>query len=80
MELTANTVEGNQMLLEHKCPFNLPEFPQLNLPVECPDGVEQCAPINFCRTSQSKPQSYIYFSYKYTTSGKNTLSYNCLLT
>ncbi|KAK4326822.1 hypothetical protein Pmani_002679 [Petrolisthes manimaculis] len=42
--------EKNQKLMEYKCPYDLPEFPQLQLTVKCPDNVEQCATINFCNT------------------------------
>ncbi|KAK3882573.1 hypothetical protein Pcinc_013061 [Petrolisthes cinctipes] len=42
--------EENQKLMDHKCPYNLPEFPQLQLTVKCPDNDEQCATINFCNT------------------------------
>ncbi|KAK3880404.1 hypothetical protein Pcinc_015087 [Petrolisthes cinctipes] len=49
LELSTNSDEENQ-ILDHKCPFNLPEFPQLQLTAKCPDNVEQCATINFCNT------------------------------
>ncbi|KAK4324351.1 hypothetical protein Pmani_005009 [Petrolisthes manimaculis] len=42
--------EKNHKLMEYKCPYDLPEFPQLQLTVKCPDNVEQCATINFCNT------------------------------
>ncbi|KAK3881514.1 hypothetical protein Pcinc_014046 [Petrolisthes cinctipes] len=42
--------EENQKLMDHKYPYNLPEFPQLQLTVKCPDNDEQCATINFCNT------------------------------
>ncbi|KAK3894508.1 hypothetical protein Pcinc_001762 [Petrolisthes cinctipes] len=51
LELSTNNAdEEDQILLDHKCPFNLPEFPQLQLTVKCPDDVEQCTTINFCNT------------------------------
>ncbi|KAK3878741.1 hypothetical protein Pcinc_016651 [Petrolisthes cinctipes] len=52
VELSTNNdeEEENQKLMDHMCPFNLPEFPQLQLTVKCPDNVEQCATINFCNT------------------------------
>ncbi|KAK3881693.1 hypothetical protein Pcinc_013885, partial [Petrolisthes cinctipes] len=52
VELSTNNddKEENQKLMDHMCPFNLPEFPQLQLTVKCPDDVEQCATINFCNT------------------------------
>ncbi|KAK3850493.1 hypothetical protein Pcinc_042807, partial [Petrolisthes cinctipes] len=46
--------EENQKLMDHKCPYNLQEFPQLQLTVKCPDNDEQCATINFCNT-ESEP-------------------------
>ncbi|KAK3884278.1 hypothetical protein Pcinc_011443 [Petrolisthes cinctipes] len=49
LELSTNSDEENQ-ILDHKCPFNLPKFPQLQLTAMCPDNVEQCATINFCNT------------------------------
>ncbi|KAK4304448.1 hypothetical protein Pmani_023600 [Petrolisthes manimaculis] len=54
VELSTNNdeeEEKNQKLMEYKCPYDLPEFPQLQLTVKCPDNVEQCATINFCNTS-----------------------------
>ncbi|KAK4316631.1 hypothetical protein Pmani_012231 [Petrolisthes manimaculis] len=53
VELSTNNddeEEKNQKLMEYKCPYDLPEFPQLQLTVKCPDNVEQCATINFCNT------------------------------
>ncbi|KAK4296672.1 hypothetical protein Pmani_030850 [Petrolisthes manimaculis] len=53
VELSTNNdddEEKNHKLMEYKCPYDLPEFPQLQLTVKCPDNVEQCATINFCNT------------------------------
>ncbi|KAK3891080.1 hypothetical protein Pcinc_005020 [Petrolisthes cinctipes] len=50
VELSTNNDEEGQQILDHKCPYNLPEFPQLQLTVKCPDNDEQCATINFCNT------------------------------
>ncbi|KAK3890674.1 hypothetical protein Pcinc_005385 [Petrolisthes cinctipes] len=47
---TNNDEEEEKQILDHKCPFNLPEFPQLQLTVKCPDNDEQCTTINFCNT------------------------------
>ncbi|KAK3893297.1 hypothetical protein Pcinc_002853 [Petrolisthes cinctipes] len=47
---TNNDEEEEKHILDNKCPFNLPEFPQLQLTVKCPDNDEQCAAINFCNT------------------------------
>ncbi|KAK3888317.1 hypothetical protein Pcinc_007607 [Petrolisthes cinctipes] len=47
---TNNDDDEEQQILDHKCPYNLPEFPQLQLTVKCPDNNEQCATINFCNT------------------------------
>ncbi|KAK3892690.1 hypothetical protein Pcinc_003482 [Petrolisthes cinctipes] len=49
LELSTNSDEENQ-ILDHKCRFDLLEFPQLQLTVKCPDNVEQCATINLCNT------------------------------
>ncbi|KAK3874500.1 hypothetical protein Pcinc_020569 [Petrolisthes cinctipes] len=57
VELSTNNdkeEEENQKLMDHKCPYNLPEFPHLQLTVKCPDNDEQCATINFCNT-ESEP-------------------------
>ncbi|KAK3869168.1 hypothetical protein Pcinc_025513, partial [Petrolisthes cinctipes] len=51
---TNNDAEEEKQILDHKCPYNLPEFPQLQLTVKCPDNDEQCATINFCNT-ESEP-------------------------
>ncbi|KAK3893998.1 hypothetical protein Pcinc_002237 [Petrolisthes cinctipes] len=52
VELSINNDDDkeNHIVLDHKCPFNPPEFPQLQMTVKCPDNVEQCATINFCNT------------------------------
>ncbi|KAK3892029.1 hypothetical protein Pcinc_004118 [Petrolisthes cinctipes] len=50
VELSTNNDEEEKQILDNKCPYNLPEFPQLQLTVKCPDNDEQCATINFCNT------------------------------
>ncbi|KAK4327551.1 hypothetical protein Pmani_001958 [Petrolisthes manimaculis] len=51
VQLSTNTDEEEEkQILDLKCPYDLPEFPQLKLTVKCPDNVEQCAAINFCNT------------------------------
>ncbi|KAK4318984.1 hypothetical protein Pmani_010071 [Petrolisthes manimaculis] len=48
---TNNDDEAEEPILDLKCPYDLPEFPQLQLTVKCPpDDVEQCATINYCNT------------------------------
>ncbi|KAK4300785.1 hypothetical protein Pmani_027038 [Petrolisthes manimaculis] len=48
---TNNDDEEEELILDLKCPYDLPEFPQLQLTVKCPpDDVEQCATINYCNT------------------------------
>ncbi|KAK3861675.1 hypothetical protein Pcinc_032389, partial [Petrolisthes cinctipes] len=54
VELSTNNDDEEKQILDHKCPYNLPEFPQLQLTVKCPDNDEQCATINFCNT-ESEP-------------------------
>ncbi|KAK4313813.1 hypothetical protein Pmani_014875 [Petrolisthes manimaculis] len=48
---TNNDDDEEELILDLKCPYDLPEFPQLQLTVKCPpDDVEQCATINYCNT------------------------------
>ncbi|KAK3867288.1 hypothetical protein Pcinc_027248 [Petrolisthes cinctipes] len=67
---TNNDDEEGQQILDHKCPYNLPEFPQLQLTVKCLDNDEQCATINFCNTeSEATVKTPTHLSYSRLQSG-----------
>ncbi|KAK3870662.1 hypothetical protein Pcinc_024131 [Petrolisthes cinctipes] len=76
VELSTNNDydEENHIVLDHKCRYDLPEFPQLQLTVNCPDKVEQCAIINFCNTeSEATVKTPIHYKGNRTPSSHHTL-------